>query len=93
MLSSIASTWLDTICTFDMAGFGALLSFTDNDDDDGDDDATIELADTTRTTLDNCFVGLATGFEGLISDCSAANSDTGLVSITVTVEDGGVSGI
>lgn len=45
------------------------------------------LADTTRTTLDNCFVGLATGLVGLISDFNAA-SDTGFVSITGATDDG-----
>lgn len=70
LLSSITSTWLDTICTFDETGFGVLLTF----------EAT-ELADTTRTTLDNCFVDLATGFEGLISVFDVT-SVTGFVSIT-----------
>lgn len=72
-----------------MAGFGALLSFTDNNDGD---DAT-ESADTTRTTLDNCFVALATGFVGLISDFVTATSDIGFVSTTDVVDDGAVSGI
>lgn len=91
LLSSIASTWLDTICTFDEPGFCGLLSFTD-DADGGDDDAGT-LADTTRTTLDSCFVVLATGFVGLISDFSAVTSDVGFVSTTDVVDIGAVSGI
>lgn len=70
LLSSITSTWLDTICTFDEAAFGAL--------------GETGLAATTRTTLDNCFVDLATGLEGLISGL-AVTSATGFVSITGVV--------
>lgn len=54
-------------------GFGALLA------SDG-----TGLADTTRTTLDNCFVDLATGFVGLISGFDVTSA-TGFVSITGVV--------
>lgn len=89
LLSSITS--LDTICTFEVAGFDVSFTF----------DATMAagtmaavtaaaFADTTRTTLDNCFVGLATGFVGRIS-VLVVTSDTGFVSITVVVDDGALS--
>lgn len=74
-----------------MPAFGGLLSFTDETDGDADDAA--KLADTTRTTLDSCFVVLATGFVGLISDFSAVTSDVGFVSTTDVVDIGAVSGI
>lgn len=45
------------------------------------------LADTTRTTLDNCFVDLATGFVGLISGFVVISA-TGFVSITGVVGAG-----
>lgn len=48
------------------------------------------LADTTRTTLDNCFVDLVTGFEGLISAFDVASA-TGFVSITGDGVGDGVS--
>lgn len=48
------------------------------------------LADTTRTTLDNCFVDLVMGFEGLISAFDVASA-TGFVSITGDGVGDGVS--
>lgn len=45
------------------------------------DAGTFELVATTRTTLENCFVDLATGFVGLISGFDVV-SMTGFVSIT-----------
>lgn len=76
-----------------MADLGALFAFTGNAVTDGDVDAT-GLAATTRTTLDNCFVGFNTGFVGLISDFSAAASvSIGFVSMVVGVGDGVVSRI
>lgn len=50
-----------------------------------------ELAETTRTTLDNCLVDLATGFVGLISGLAVVDVDGGgFVSIT-EVDDNGLS--
>lgn len=57
-------------------------------DNDFDDVFTIDglgfAADTTRTTLDNCLVGLETGFVGLISGFvdSLLNVGGGFTSIT-----------
>lgn len=49
------------------------------------------LAETTRTTLDNCLVDLATGFVGLISGLAVVDVDGGgFVSIT-EVDDKGFS--
>lgn len=53
---------------------------------------TTGLAETTRTTLDSCFVDLATGFVGLISGFGVVAVDGGFVSIT-DVDDTGVSDV
>lgn len=76
LLPSIVSTWLETIWTLDKMDFGVFC--------------TTGLAETTRTTLDNCFVDFVTGLVGLISGFGVTVVDGGFVSIT-DVDDTGVS--
>lgn len=76
-----------------MADLDGLFAFTFTGNEDDDAAAATELADTTRTTLDNCFVGLIIGFVGFISDVNDTTSDIGFVSIIDWVDVGAVSWI